>query len=243
MPKPVYIAAALVAAAAFAGCASTPPPPIRAADPVQPAERRMPLQPDPQMTAGADRDLALAYIDATLDVIGSPAFAANLAGIGEDLGPIWLSPFGGTLSSEQVAAAYLGHVAAHRAVDSRLRWGSDWEAVANWTPDPGYVSIEIGRRHGERWASGNVVARSCAVNTLAHELAHTIPQAQGSFRYLFTDGKRWWATLRKRSLASYTIGAVAQCTYLDQHGARTDDSFPACVRRWGRNRFLSGACG
>ena len=96
----------------------------------------------------------------------------------------------------------------------------------------------------ERATSEQLEAHACAVNTLAHEWAHALTVADGSVasghRRLFDDGHH---AHQSAPLASYTVGAVAQCVYL----ARAKDgvakfNVPACIEAVGTNAFPAISC-
>jgi hypothetical protein len=182
------------------------------------------------------------YVNEVLRVLTWPEFEQNLAQISQHVGRLWLSSFGGSLDSREVAAIYFGRVERNRAVPAALHVIRDGGAGTMQDGDNNRVKIVLGMGAVEQWLSDNAVMQSCAVNTLAHELSHTFPQSQEHFSYLFADNARKWATILNRSLASYTIGAVAQCTYLGRLGRMTGGSLPACVEYWGTNSFDGRKC-
>lgn len=73
--------------------------------------------------------------------------------------------------------------------------------------------------------SDDVEAFACAINTIAHEWTHTIPQAGDPAKERFLDRGHKPST---GMLASYTVGAVAQCTYLEA-GGHLPETFEKCV--------------
>lgn len=89
-----------------------------------------------------------------------------------------------------------------------------------------------------QWQSADVVRRSCAINVAAHEYAHTISLMPFVYEPAFTDtrGDEFRiADRRDRStpVASYLIGAVAQCTWLQRQGRIGRAGVPACVQVFG----------
>jgi hypothetical protein len=180
-------------------------------------------------------------IDETCTVIQSAEFIQNLVQLDGLLDKLWLSPFGETISTKEVAVAYLGIDPGHRPVPAKLRWGlSERTGPAEAAPDE--AVIELSRSQLAQWRSDSVTYKSCAINTLAHELAHTVTRTPGQYLYLFTDRGRRWATLMGRPLASYTLGAVAQCTYLQQKRVLEFRDLLQCIQHWGTNNFYSSEC-
>jgi hypothetical protein len=181
-------------------------------------------------------------VNEVLGVLTWPEFERNLSEISRHVGKLWLSSFGGAMDSRDVAAIFFGRVERNRAVPATLNVIRDGGAGTILDEDDNGVRIVVGRGAVEQWLSDSPILQSCAVNTLAHELAHTVPQSQDRFSYLFADNARRWAAIMRRSLVSYTIGAVAQCTYLDRLGRMTGGSLPACVQYWGTNSFDGRKC-
>jgi hypothetical protein len=84
----------------------------------------------------------------------------------------------------------------------------------------------------------DVVERSCAINAAAHEYAHTISIVPVRYQAAFTDTNERRSRIagRKRPgspVASYLIGAVAQCTWLQEQGRVGGDGLRACVETFG----------
>lgn len=132
---------------------------------------------------------------------------------------------------------YLGLNPSFKGVPATLVWGS----AEHTGPRPEHSDeavIELSLPKLEQWRSSSVLQRSCAINTLAHELSHTIPQSQNAYVYQFTDRGRPWASFMNRALASYTLGTVAQCTYLQIEGSPEGADLRMCVEKWGTSKFL-----
>lgn len=75
---------------------------------------------------------------------------------------------------------------------------------------------------------------ACAINAIAHEWTHTVFDAAGHQRYKDRghDGEK---------LVSYTVGAVAQCTYLESIGY-LPDTFDECVDAVGTSILKRAPC-
>lgn len=111
-----------------------------------------------------------------------------------------------------------------------------------------YSDIVIGREVLARYASPDVVERSCAINVAAHEYSHTISLLPLAFSVAFTDTTGAQEQIRDRRdpstpVASYLIGAVAQCTWLQQQGRIGQGDVRACIATFGVQAFNWSRCG
>ncbi|WP_374471921.1 hypothetical protein [Phenylobacterium sp.] len=111
-----------------------------------------------------------------------------------------------------------------------------------------YAGMSLGRAHLDQYASDDQVERSCAVNVAAHELAHTISVTPFFFTNAFTDTTTGESRIPDRALAatpvaSYLIGAVAQCTWLARQGRVAPDEVGACVEVFGTRSMNWLRCG
>ncbi len=107
------------------------------------------------------------------------------------------------------------------------------------------------------WKTGNVVQRSCAINSMAHEMSHLIGRLDGSrFETVFLDSAAGSACKKPskpdaQAIASYLIGTVAQCLWLEKQGRLAADSskgrnsgatFADCVVVFGQLNFNRARC-
>ncbi|MEW5684410.1 MAG: hypothetical protein AB1942_05800 [Pseudomonadota bacterium] len=111
-----------------------------------------------------------------------------------------------------------------------------------------YADIVIGRDVLARYASPDAVERSCAINVAAHEYSHTISLLPVAFSVAFTDTSGSREQIRDRRdpstpVASYLIGAVAQCTWLEQQGRIGRADIRACIATFGVQAFNWSRCG
>lgn len=93
----------------------------------------------------------------------------------------------------------------------------------------------------DRAASAVIEARACAVNTLAHEWAHAIGSTtaqNGGHEMTFCDQHHH---KQPSPVASYVVGAVAQCLYLAEAAGDTFD-VRSCVEEVGTNTFDAASC-
>lgn len=93
-----------------------------------------------------------------------------------------------------------------------------------------------------QWRSADPVERSCAINTLAHEIAHTVSVSPFVFTPAFTDTNAEQPTIPGRRpgespIASYLIGSAAQCAWLVREGRLAARDLGACVQVFGTAGF------
>lgn len=119
--------------------------------------------------------------------------------------------------------------------------------VVTLGPDSVMESV-IGRRLHDRWHGPSLERKSCAINTFSHELIHAF-SASATITYLsnyFVDT----ITLNMPSktedyaTATYLVGTVAQCTWLQNAGAIAADNgaIKACAAKFGVSSFNSDEC-
>ncbi|WP_337188969.1 hypothetical protein [Phenylobacterium sp.] len=155
---------------------------------------------------------------------------ATIARIADIVG---LKPFGARFAPTQVAVVDGG--------------GPILAAAGEGAVAGRYADMLIGRPVLAAFAHPDVVARSCAVNVAAHEYAHTIVLTPMGYGMAFTDtraGDRGIANRRDPDspVASYLIGAVAQCTWLQRQGRIGRSGVPACVEVFGVRAFNWDRC-
>ncbi|MBA4792322.1 MAG: hypothetical protein H2041_01505 [Phenylobacterium sp.] len=93
-----------------------------------------------------------------------------------------------------------------------------------------------------QWRAEDPVVRSCALNTLAHEIAHTVSVSPFVFTPAFTDTSLDAPTIPGRRpgespIGSYLIGSAAQCAWLARQGRIEDAELGACVEVFGAAGF------
>lgn len=106
--------------------------------------------------------------------------------------------------------------------------------------------IEVGRLHFARFTQGDIVEKSCAINTMAHEIAHTLSDKADKFWMHILDSEKGVTPPRGVFEASYFIGSIAQCTYLENVGRIEHAGFESCMLTFSdpaaASRFRSLAC-
>lgn len=205
-----------------------------------------------RVVAGADAAEAADLLAAgrtAYDVLASPEFAAVLRAAAGD-GAIYAARDRQSVSADQVLEDLSG-AGRYLPADITLLAGQR-DDPASWhhasAGGIGYfrqrAEVVLGREVLSQWRAADAVERSCAVNTLAHEVAHTVSTSPLVFTNAFTDtrlGEREIPGRRDRStpVASYLIGASAQCAWLQQQGrvARSAEAARACVHVFGTRGF------
>lgn len=111
-----------------------------------------------------------------------------------------------------------------------------------------YSDVLIERMVLAAWGRTETVERSCAINVAAHEYAHTIVLTPMGYGNAFTDTTAEQVRIANRQrpgtpVASYLIGAVAQCTWLQRAERISRADVPACVEVFGVAAFNWDRCG
>ncbi|MEP2734697.1 MAG: hypothetical protein ABJP34_00240 [Erythrobacter sp.] len=108
------------------------------------------------------------------------------------------------------------------------------------------LEILIGRELHKRYLKDDPFKKSCAINTLSHEILHGFAPDTGKihttyFRDTDANGQRFNS---QSPLATYYVGSVAQCTWLQRKGlvGNTKTELRTCLARYGTNEFLSNQC-
>lgn len=198
---------------------------------------------DPKYTGKDKQDLE-AYAQAAMSSLSSAATAANAAALDSTYPKVWLNEvtkYEGLGSVGKLAQAPRPGFAY---LPSRLRM-VDKGKGAYEDKDPNSTTggrrITVRKYHLGWWRSPNAVTRSCAINTLAHEITHDMTRDPKTFLWAFTDTGLKGVNTEK---GSYTMGALAQCTYLQSVNRITAADIPQCVRIWGlRSSFDATHCG
>jgi hypothetical protein len=180
-------------------------------------------------------------------IIGLPTLRVFL----EDADALLAKPSADPISGGRFAAIYLGRMpsyaparlcyrfqegggsetAATGLSSTRSACNRDQQTVADVT----LRSITYQRAH-----STTLEEKACAVNTLAHEWTHAImhKEPQG-LQMVFEDGDH---DHQAGAVASYTIGAFAQCLYLADANGKEGFDVRRCVEAVGTNAFRPAAC-
>lgn len=106
--------------------------------------------------------------------------------------------------------------------------------------------IELGRLHFARYVYGDPVEKSCALNTMAHEISHTLSDKKNKFQMHITDLQKPTAQSSGVYEAGTFIGLVTQCTYLESISRIRKADFETCLLTFSSSgsipHFNSPAC-
>jgi hypothetical protein len=136
-----------------------------------------------------DRQAVQGLVDATLQVITSDHFRDNLVRLDGATSRLWLSPYGETMSLEDVARVYRGEHQEVRPIPTVVQVNH-----RNSTPAQGFYyepafhsRITLTSDVLTRWRSDSIEQKSCAVNTLAHEISHTFSSSTTQGEWVIAD--------------------------------------------------------
>lgn len=188
------------------------------------------------LAASAWRADADALIAATRSVIESPRFQQVVTARGD----LHVSALGAKIEGAVLYAAYLSLRPERRIVPTTITIMRGLPArtsgiTALCAADRGTrrASIRLQPYVLRQWRSKSLKARSCAINTLAHELTHAV--VEGADDQLFTDdGIRWFSF----ALVSYGLGTIAQCLYLEHEGNVPFAALARCLSQHKLDRFV-----
>jgi len=139
---------------------------------------------------------------------------------------------------------------AVRSLD-QTGFGFEGSRNAGAGPKPGQSKlgeIELGRLHLARYTQGDTVEKSCALNTMVHEISHTLSERPGQFWMHILDSEDNVTAPNGVFEASYFIGTVAQCTYLQTSGRISQSELQDCMMTFSdpsagsRFKSLANAC-
>ena len=102
--------------------------------------------------------------------------------------------------------------------------------------------IYLGRLHLARYTIGNEFERSCAINTMAHEIGHTLSQSSSGYVEYLRDDTNSVQNSKGRPMGSYLVGALAQCTWLQNRGRINSTQVNACVETFRQQPFPTTRC-
>jgi hypothetical protein len=193
--------------------------------------------------SGKDKEDLEAYARAATSALSSATTAANAAALDKTYPEVWLNAvtkYEGLGSVGKLAQTPRTGFAYLPARLTMVAKGTG--AYENKDPDSttGGRMITVRKYHLDWWRSPNAVTRSCAINTLAHEMTHNMTRDPKTFHWAFTDTGLSGVTTEK---GSYTMGALAQCTYLQSIGRINAAGISQCVRLWGlKKAFDSTHC-
>lgn len=209
-------------------------PPEDIGDPIEAAKlvgyRTPKVEIDSRIT-GRDRQDLQVLVDSAVALIVRPQLAQTGAAVSAANPGVFLRRDLRLRNSEQIAKVLASPPASWSYLSTRLIV-ADGGAVTgrNRLNTPHALRIRIQRDRLRLWRSRNRVARSCALNTTAHEISHTLVSSPTHFRPVFTDTGP--GSHVNRTFASYLTGNMVQCTFLRLTRRIDERGIGRCVPMW-----------
>jgi hypothetical protein len=219
---------------------------------------------DPKDQAALQR-----WIDEATALLQSPAFEANYARASALYPRVYVSKTEDIISSARLLERLKTNdpvkttfwwpktyvvLKGDPAIRSKDRLGFGFEANRKAAAGP-YLAgatpatkgeVELGRLHFARYTRGDAVEKSCALNTMTHEISHTLSDRANQFWMHILDTEDDASPPYGVFEASYFIGTIAQCTYLQSIGRVEETGFQSCLLTFSNpgtaSRFRSRAC-
>jgi hypothetical protein len=206
------------------------------------------------VTSAAERAALTDLVTEAYHVIRSPELQENLRALGARYPAIYHHPGRQAATAGQTAdlLALKPFGSRYVPVDVILEdaaGGFAGMAGENAAGHGRYSDVVLTRPVLQAYRSPDIVMRSCAVNLAAHELAHTLSRTPFLYQPAFTDtsdprqdripGRQD----RTTPVASYLIGSLAQCTWLQRKGRISAGELAGCVEVFGTAAGNDQRCG
>lgn len=198
----------------------------------------------PQIAIGAGwsdrdrRDLS-ALIDRSVAMMVDPRFAEMASSLNAQYPKVWFTRALGFGDATMVGRYVPGPPSPARYLPATVIPFNGWASTGGVE---GSVRIQVSPKLLDRYRSRDVVMRSCAINTMAHEISHTMTRSPTRYLYAFMDtgvGEE----ARRTPPASYLTGDIAQCMHLIDEGRIERSRLRQCVAVWYRPKgFQSHRC-
>lgn len=189
-----------------------------------------------------DRQDMDALVRAAITEMTSDAFRDSPGRLPEKYSKIWLTKTLGFDRGERVVAIVSPGDTAMPYVEALVIPRSSGWASTGMARD-GKLRIRLRRSLLDRWRSTDPVVKGCAINTMAHEISHTISRDPHRYYPAFTDTGEANAEARNGVVASYFVGDLALCTSLVRSGRIASQDVAQCVPIWyAPGGLQSGRC-
>jgi len=219
--------------------------------------------------ASEDQAALQQWIDEAAAIFQSPEFDANYARASVIYPDVYVSKTQDIISSEKLLnrlktndprrpalwwpktyVVLRGETAVRSKNRSGFGFKANRKAAAGPYPlgssDTTTGQIELGRLHFARYTRGDTVEKSCAINTMVHEMSHTLSDQADKFWMHILDSQDKVTPPFGVHEAGYFIGTIAQCTYLQTKGRVTQSGFQSCLQTFSNpaigSRFNGLAC-
>lgn len=197
---------------------------------------------------GSERQALQRLIDEAKSVVASSGFRQDMDSLNGQYSRVWLTKDTGYASASMIAAMVAQPVGETHYVKTRvILAGNDRKFSISVDDDRrtsnGSRVLSIGRGHLARYRSSSDIVKSCAINSIAHEITHTLSRSRTVFLYAVRDTGPDNDEGRQGPMASYLVGSVAQCSHLRQSGRIAPEEVARCVQTFGvKPVFLSNNC-
>tara|TARA_R100000406_G_scaffold81541_1_gene63340 strand:- start:139 stop:975 length:837 start_codon:yes stop_codon:yes gene_type:complete len=198
----------------------------------------------PQISVGAgwsdrDREDMVSLVDRSVELMTNPRFSAMAATLNDQYPKVWFAKALGFGDAAMVGSYVQRPPAPSRYLPATVVPSNGWAETGG---SEGNVQISVSPALLNRYRSRDVVMRACAINTMAHEISHTISRSPTRYYYAFTDtgvGRE----ARRTPPASYLTGDIALCLHLIDEGRIGEEDLRQCVSVWYRPKgFQSKRC-
>lgn len=200
---------------------------------------------DRAITGDDLRDLN-AWTAASTAILTSPRFRTNMTALAGNFPNIWLSGEVGTMTPAALHQLLTNASGDYRYLATRQVWRTDQQHKISVGSDPQNrhrtAIMYIGRNHLGRYRSTDAVERSCAINSMVHEITHTISRSLTKFDYAVTDTGSGRIGAGKNPYASYFVGTVAQCSHLQDIRRIGEGDLMQCINTFGTRDFRNKRC-
>lgn len=199
----------------------------------------------------AERAVAGRLLQEGYSVLRSTEFRAHLEALQSRYPVIYARPSDQETDPRRIAALIALERPGSRFAPAQVTIVDDNGAALGMAGEGGasgrYSDVLITRGVLGIFGSSDLVARSCAINVAAHEYAHTLSLTLMGYRVAFSDTNEVRRAIRDRRhpgtpVASYLIGAVAQCTWLEKQGRIGPGDVRACIEVFGTAGFNWSRC-
>jgi hypothetical protein len=193
---------------------------------------------------GKDKEDLEAYARAAVESLSSAVTANHATALNATYPKVWLNGVTKYEGLGSVGALARSPRSGFAYMPARLVLASSGTGAFE-SRDPksrtGGRLITVRAYHLRWWRSTNPVRRSCAINTLAHEITHNMTRDLKIFRWAFTDTGLGNSVAGEKG--SYAMGALAQCSYLQSTGQIAAEDVGRCLPLWGlKNAFKTDYC-
>lgn len=199
-------------------------------------------------TATTEERLALqALIDESEAVWSSPEFAENLSSLKNKYSATFVAT--GVKLDASALLDLLRGASGERRVPAAvtLVGGRNYFFALTGATEVGQTaSMALGRGNLYiNWIVKDEVHRSCGINTMIHEMSHLLfagEQPVGHRTQLVQDQGAAADSAPNEAVASYLVGTVGQCTWLQKSGRVPADGLQDCIDVFGHRGFNSLRC-